>query len=635
MSNVGGVGGGSIMGQLDVQGLVEQIIYAKQQPIRDLEVYENFFEAKRTALQDLNTKVTGVESAMYNLNSSGFDSKTTSLSRSDYLSATASSTASEGSYDIIVERLAKSRSYSSDDGKANATDKLLNEGIFTITDKDANVHTWDFTDPSDNKSLNDLASEINTLDVGISASVVQYGTADYRLQIVADDTGTENDFAVDSDGTVDLEVTSKVTAQDSRIYVNSGDDNINFITRSSNTISDVISGVTLNLAAEDDDGGTITTVTVERDTTDLKDKIQSFVDAFNETMSYLNEQFTYNEEQERAGVLSGETSARKVKEDLLSFATKKVTGSTSSYDSFSVIGLEINREGLLEINDEKLDEALTDNLSEVEGIFKDQGSAAHSEISYVGYTDETVAGSYAVVITQAATQAVTADSGTDIQDLLQDETLTITYRNTEYTVEVSTGDDSDDVVNKINTQLNAENDDVPVTASVTGGRLFITADEYGSDHEIKIRSSVAAGAGTTGIGIFDLTGDGLNVDGTVNGQEAEGTGLLLEVTGDGDAKGLKLTASTISGGTGDKGSISFTRGVGEELRAQMYELSFPYTGLIAVTIDSFDSKLENISDQIKTINRKLAAEQEILIIQFTKANEALGNLEYLKSTLSQ
>jgi flagellar capping protein FliD len=103
MSDVGGVSsGGGITGQLDVRYIVEQMIYAKQQPIRDLEVYESFYEAKKEALQELNTKVSAVESALYNLNSSGFQSKIASVSSSTYLTATATTSAS---FDEFNEKL--------------------------------------------------------------------------------------------------------------------------------------------------------------------------------------------------------------------------------------------------------------------------------------------------------------------------------------------------------------------------------------------------------------------------------------------------------------------------------------------------------------------------------------------------
>jgi len=94
MTNISGLssGGssGNIAGQLDVQWIVEQLIYAKQQPIRDLEVFETFYEAKKEAFQELNTRVSSVESALYKMNNSSFDSKSASVSSEDFFTATAS-----------------------------------------------------------------------------------------------------------------------------------------------------------------------------------------------------------------------------------------------------------------------------------------------------------------------------------------------------------------------------------------------------------------------------------------------------------------------------------------------------------------------------------------------------------------
>lgn len=633
MSDVGAASsGGSVMGQLDVQYIVSQLIYAKQQPIRDLEVYESFYEAKNDALQELNTKVSSVESALYNVINTGFESKTASLSQSGYITASATTTASEGTYSIRVKSLAVARSDASGDEIESAIDKELDNGSLVITDKDGTDHTWDFA--ATNKSLNDLSSEINALDVGISATVIQYGDNDYRIHMMADETGTDNDFSW-VDTTTNLELANNQAASDAEIYVNNPINDSNFITRSTNTVNDVISGVTLNLLEADTDE--TTTITIDSDSTDLKDKIQGFVDAFNDAMTFLNEQFTYDEENERAGILSGETVARKIKEDLLSFATTSVENSSYELDSFSLIGIEVNRQGMLEINEDNLDEAISDNLDAVKHVFKDQGSGDHSEISYVGYSDDTVPGSYDVVITQAAEQAITPEGANDIDTLTGGgETLTITYGGTGYDVVLAEGLTSSQVLEAINTQMDQDNDNVPVYATIMNGKLRILTENYGSDEAVSVVSDKAsAAAGTTGIGTSTLTdNEGADVAGTLSGLAATGSGQLLTGT-EGDAKGLQIYVTTDSVvGDDSKGTITFSKGIGELLRERMYETSFPYTGLIATTIDSFEDKLENISEQISAINRNLAIEEEILIAQFTKANEALGQMEYLKSTIA-
>ncbi len=635
MSEIGGLSGGSsggIAGQLDVQWIVEQMVYAKKQPIRDLEVYENFYEAKKSALQELNTKVAAVESALYNINSTGFESKSVTLSSEDNFAATAASTAAEGTYSIIVDQLATAQSYSSGAvADADVTTVLANGDEFELFSDVAQTESLGKITASGNLTLNDLASEINTLGLDVSASVVQYGTGDYRLQITSDETGTDNDFYINSEGPV---MTEMVEALDAQLYVNTDPGVGDYISRSSNTITDVIDGVTINLKekAEVVDIDHAVTLSVASDSADLKDRIQTFVTSFNDAMSYLNEQFTYDEENERAGVLSGETAARSVKADLLSMATARMEGAPDSYNSFSVIGLEINRDGELEINDDKLDEAITDHLDSVQRVFKDEGSANHSEISYIGYGDNTQVGTYTVNITQVAEQAL-AEGQAAMDTLTADETVTIFHNDNEYTVNLTSGLDADGIVDAINAELDAN--DASITAQQSGtGVLQLISNDYGTSQTIKLKSD-STGAGTTHIDTttYDAatTDSGVDVAGTIGGLAASGSGTLLTGT-TGDAEGLMISASSTT--TGSKGSVSFTKGVGEALRKQMYELSFPYSGTIAQSIDSFDDKLENIHDQISDINRHLATQQEMWITEFTKANEALANLEYLKSTLN-
>ncbi len=637
MSDIGAMSSGnSVTGQLDVQWIVEQIIYAKQQPIRDLEVFENFYEAKKTAFQELNTKVSSLESSLYNVINGGFQSKSVSTSSSDYFTATASTSAAEGSYSVVVKQLASARASASDSANnfSSTEDKVLNSGVLTVAGQ-----AYDFG--ASNMSLNDLASDINTRDLGVNATVVNYGTEaskNYRIVLTAEETGTDNAFTMTD--TSNLGMGDLIAAKDAQIYVNTDPEahTNDYITRSTNTITDVITGVTLNLEKAVPDSvdpiplSYATNVKVSTDSSGLKDKIQSFVDSFNDTMEFLNGHFTYDEENERAGVLSGETTARKVKEDLLSMITDRVDGAVDSYSSFSVIGITINRQGQLEIDDETLDEVISDHLDGVKQVFRDIGNADHSEVGFVGFSSETVAGTYAVEITQAATRA-TATGAAAATTLDADETLTVNYNGTDYTVALADLDTANDVVNKINTQFGADNDNIPVFAQLDGGgNLQIVTEDYGASQSLIVQSS--NGSSNTGFGA-QQTGDGLNVEGTIGGVTSTGSGQLLTATGEGDAKGLSITVATTSvAGPESKGSVTFTRGIGELLRERMYEISFPYDGLVARNIDSLEDTLENISDKIKDINRSLATEQEILITQYTRANEALAQMEYLKSTIA-
>jgi flagellar hook-associated protein 2 len=633
MSEIGGLGGGSagsITGQLDVQWIVEQLIYAKQQPIRDLEVFETWYEAKREAFQELNTKVSSVESALYDLKSSGFSSKNANLSSEDYLTASAStSAASDVSYSIVVKQLAQAESYTSDNAVTDADDTTIFDALgskqFTITPRDgSDAETIDVT----GMSLNQLKTEINSLDIGATASVINYDTNDNRLVITADETGEDNGFTLSGDAAVTtLGMDQKIANQDARISVNNPGV---YISRESNTITDVISGVTLNLKDFDDAETDATILTIGADTTALRENIGTFVDAYNETMDYLNAQFTYDEENERAGVLSGETGARKVKDDLLRLAVSRVAGidADESYSSFSIIGLEMNRQGQLEINDEKLDDAIDNHLDSVERIFKHMGTSDSAYVNYIGESDDTVAGRYEVVISQAAEQATVTGDG-DFTDLTGAEVLTIELASGTYTVNLTDGMDSADVISAVNSLEDDDGYSVSVYARMSGSKLQILTDDYGSSQTLTVSSNLGAGSmvGFTA----EKSDTGQDVIGTIGGNAATGSGKRLTGTA-GDSEGLIVTVSATT--TGSVGEVYFTRGVGETLRERMYEHSFPYSGLLAKNIDALDDQLQGISDKIAAINRQLASEQDILITQFTKANEALSQMEYLLSQIS-
>lgn len=652
MSSIGAMSGGGnaggVAGQLDVQWIVEQIIYAKQQPIRDLETFEVFYQAKKEAFQELNTRVSAVESSLYTLRSSSFGGKSVELSRSDYMSATATTAASDGEYSIAVKNLAKAESWTSaSSGISDPDSQELTDGLVEFYDatNTAKLGEIDFTGGS--KSLNELKDEINSLDLGdvaVSAAVVNFGTsenADYRLQVTSENTGTDNGFHIRESGGGTLPgFAEMVDSENAEIYVNV-DPVANpgeYISRSNNIITDVIGGVTLNLT--DEDSTKTTTLTIDTDSTSLKEDIGTFVTAFNDAIDYLNAQFEFDEENERAGVLSGEATAVKIKNDLLRLATSSVSGikDTDTYRSFSLIGLELNRTGQLEFDEDDFDEALEADFTGVERVFRDLGTTTTSDVTYIGSTSDTVGGEYTVHVDQVGEQATIA--GAHDYTSVENETLSIWYRDTSgspTTVAITNTMSSTEVVNLINSEL--DDDNIDAYARMNGNKLEILSTAYGSSETIYVQSDIGAvdhaGGLGAGFGPTQSSDTGQDVAGLIGNNAATGTGRILKGT-EGDSTGLSLqvTTTSVAPGGEDRGSVYYTEGVGEAMREQMLDISFPFSGILAKNIDSLDNQLQNIEDKIGAINRSLASQQDILITQFTKANEALAQMSYLQSQLA-
>jgi flagellar hook-associated protein 2 len=618
--NSASTGGSQALGSpLDVQWIVEQLIYGKQQPIRDLETYQIFYEAKKTAFQDLNTKISSLEDSLYTLNTGGFDSKTAQLSSDDYLSASTSSTAESGDYYIKVRQLATAQSDSST--LAGVTDPdayVLTDGETFTLEQDGNSVDIDIT--GNTRTLNGLKNAINSSDLDVTATIINDGT-DYHLQVTADETGTDNAITI-TDTNVGTSMSTKITALDALFNVNTLDAS-DAITRGTNNISDVIQGVTLNLIQADADKTTV--LSIGNDTSNLKENVQDFVDKYNDLKDFLNKHFEYNSAEGKSGVLSGESTARKVQSDILLAVSSRVEGldSDAKYTGLYSIGVELTNDGSLELDESKFNGAVEDDLEAVKRIFKNVGSSDNSDIQYIAKDNNTAAGRYEVIITNVAEEA-SVEGQNDIGTLAVAETLTVNYNDTDYDFSLTSGMDIDAVISAINTEVEEEN--LGFYATDNGDRLVFSSELSGSSQTLNVSSTGSgAGFGTA------RSNTGQDVAGTIGGNTATGEGSVL--TGStGDSKGLMVYVSAST--TGNKGDVYVTFGVGEKLREIAEELSFPQTGLIAKNIESFDDRLETISDQIKDINRQLAKEQEILIDQFTRANQALVELQYLQSSLN-
>ncbi|MDB9822549.1 flagellar filament capping protein FliD, partial [Deltaproteobacteria bacterium] len=135
-----------------------------------------------------------------------------------------------------------------------------------------------------------------------------------------------------------------VAGQNSSLTV----DGIN-VTSEDNSVEDVLPGVTLNLLKADTD--TIVTLNIERDISAIKDKIDSFVTAYNDVASYINQQSSYDEEEETTGgILFGDGTLSSVRSDLSSILVQPIWGVSSEFSILGLVGINLDNEGQLGID---------------------------------------------------------------------------------------------------------------------------------------------------------------------------------------------------------------------------------------------------------------------------------------------
>ncbi|MHC4518467.1 MAG: flagellar filament capping protein FliD, partial [Planctomycetota bacterium] len=193
------------------------------------------------------------------------------------------------------------------------------------------------------------------------------------------------------------------SAQDSRIKVDGfpvGADE--WITRSSNTIDDVISGVTVHLH----DTGTVQ-VGLTRDIQSVKEKIETMVDAYNSVVSFIDANTDYDQETGTAGLLMGDMTIRSLRNLLRMPLFEHTDGFTADNDTFLMpgqIGLELDQNGLLSLNSSVFDEALAEDymgLLALIGADK-TGSSSNDTIQFYGASSRyTAGGTYDVEVTVA------------------------------------------------------------------------------------------------------------------------------------------------------------------------------------------------------------------------------------------
>jgi flagellar hook-associated protein 2 len=222
-------------------------------------------------------------------------------------------------------------------------------------------------------TLEDLRNGINNLGAGVSASILNTGTVAtpaYRLVLGSNDTGASNTITISADDTTLDTVTTGVdtfqAAQDSQIVLGEGVGAVT-INRASNTFTDVISGLTLNLQAAD--LGNPVTISVTQDNTAVKEGISNFVSSFNEVVEFINERTEFDLETGERGIFVGDSLTRTVLDRIRQSTFSQISGLTT-FTSASQIGFETQpADGTIKLNEATLDAALSENYSAVRDLF--------------------------------------------------------------------------------------------------------------------------------------------------------------------------------------------------------------------------------------------------------------------------
>ncbi|WP_353151364.1 flagellar filament capping protein FliD [Pollutimonas bauzanensis] len=298
----------------------------------------------------------------------------------DAFTATASSKAIAGQYNIEVQQLATHQTLTSV-GKTSRTEVLAAGKVeieIKIAGQDAKTLTLDSTDTS----LEGIAKAINgDSSMGVSATLINDGSKSYLL-LTAKNTGTE--ASVESISVSDAGAGTDITELQNTIgFTQGGSSNalqekaaenakVMFngieINSQTNVIEDAIEGVTLTLLKKNTAGST-DALSVTRDDAVTSKAINDFVTAYNSLQNVIKVHTSFNvDDPTNSGALSGDSLARNVQSQLRSGLN--AVNDTGTVRNLSSLGITTNpNTGLLVVDSKKLETALKDGMVDVQKLF--------------------------------------------------------------------------------------------------------------------------------------------------------------------------------------------------------------------------------------------------------------------------
>jgi flagellar hook-associated protein 2 len=496
-----------------------------------------------------------------------------------------------------------------------------------------------------NGSLEAVVGAINGSGLGISASAVTTGANQYRLSLQSTSPGAANTLNIDPGAFSGAGTLTTVTsAADAAITVGNGPGAFQ-VTNSSNSITGLMPGVTLDLLQADP--GNLTTISLQPDGQTMATTVQSLVTAANQLITDLNTTTAYTQGSSSsggpttsgtAGPLLGDPTAESLLDSVLS-AIGDQAGVNSSGSS-GLVGISMNQDGTLSFDSNAFAEAYDANPTQVANTFISGGSSSNPLMSFYESTDATSSGNYQVDVTQAGTQAT--DTGTAVTGgaVTAPETLTITSAGASASYTTTAGETLAQVATGLNQALATNN--VGLEAAVVNGALVLTSMAYGSATSFSV-TSTASGAGTTGLTSAAGTPQtfaGTDVEGTINGQAATGSGQLLLGAANTSAQGLLVlvnaTPAQLSSSAGaGNGTITYQPGIAQALAAVTYAAGNPGTGTLANAITGEQSEMSDLSTQIANWNPILQEQQTQLETEYNAMETTLASLKTTQNALNE
>ncbi|MGX6567543.1 flagellar filament capping protein FliD [Cupriavidus necator] len=375
MATISSIGIGS---NLQLSDLLDQLQKAEQAPLDAINTQAKSYQTKLSAYSQMQSVLDAYKAAAKKLSEAAtFGVVKANVGTPDVMSVTTAANAVPGNYSITVSTLATAQSLVSgnvaDQKAAIGGGELVFDFGEALATGGAATNTKKVTIPADS-SLEGMRDAINKADIGVTASIVNDGSASpYRLVLTSDKTGTQatmrvssTDAALNSVVAFDPAAAPGVNKMEQKVPPVNATLKINGIdvVSQSNSVVDAAQGVTLNLTKT----GT-TSVVVTRDNDAIKSAVQAFVTAYNNVQSTAKTLTAFDIDTGKSSALTGDNTLRSIQSRLRSMVGGAMDSGNGGKITLIDVGIAFEKDGTMKLDDAKLTKALNTNLGGVTALF--------------------------------------------------------------------------------------------------------------------------------------------------------------------------------------------------------------------------------------------------------------------------
>ena len=364
MLSAAGIGSG-----LDVDSIVSQLMAFERRPLVTLQNQLTDIDARVSAYGELKSALATFQTAMKDLSTpAALKVFTTTSGNDDVFTASATSAAAASSFQIDVVRLAERHKFASAELQDTDTigGKKKDALEIQVGTDPANTLSVDLSTAS---TLGDIRDAINTdgANPGVTATIIFGNDGNQKLVLTARESGADNALTLSYKGKVDADdfgfqeinnIAGDITLLDAEISVDGYT-----VTRASNTIDDVITGVTLDLHSADP--GIPYTLDIARDTAAVAESVQAFADAYNAIMTSIDTL--------RDDGLATDSALFSIEQGLRGVINTPATGLNSGLAYLAEAGVTFSREGVMTVNTTEVESALANNFNAIAELFSTDG----------------------------------------------------------------------------------------------------------------------------------------------------------------------------------------------------------------------------------------------------------------------